>query len=292
MTDRVSVYIPCYNGERYLEPSLEALLQQTHTPDEIIVVDDASTDHSVKIASRYPVRLIRHKQNKGLAATRNTGILNSRNELVASIDQDVVPAPDWLERLLVGIHRDGFAGGGGRLLEKFQEKLADRWRAAHMRQDRGEFPKDDLPTLSTNNTLFKASAINQVGLYDEALRRSFEDWDMCFRLRSHGFRLYYRPDAVCYHLRRDTIQSVIRTWWQWGAPAWQRKAPTLHNLLAKLKQDLRLCLRYMREDNNRHVRLGLTAMDLLMLSYSVYADLRYFLRDRRRDSVPRKNEQV
>ena len=280
--DRVSVYIPCYNGERYLQGSLEALLRQTCAPDEILVIDDASTDHSVEVASRYPVRVIRHEHNKGLAAARNTGILNSRNELVASVDQDVAANPDWLEKLLPSIRRDGFAGGGGKLVEKFQQSLADQWRATHMRQDLGEHPRDDLRIMSTNNTLFKASAIKEVGLYNEIFRRTFEDWDMCHRLRRRGYRLYYRPDAVCNHLRRDTVSSAIKTWWRWRAPAWLQQPLTLESLLTKIRVDLRDCLADMaKRDWQRH-QLRLTGVDLLLASYSIYADLRCYLRDRGR----------
>lgn len=279
--DQVTLYVPCYNAERYLKDCLEAVLRQTHLPDEILVIDDGSTDHTAEIASKYPVRLIRHPQNKGLGAACNTAISNSRNELVASISADVAPAPDWLERLVVNIHHDGFAGGGGKLVEKFQQRLADQWRAVHMPQDRGHGPKDDLPTISGSNTIFKASAIKQIGLYNEAFRRSYEDHDLCERLRKRGFRLYYRPDAVCYHLRQDTIPSAIRTRWGWIAPIWHRQPFTLHNLLRRLRDDVRAHLRDMLFDDVRHFRLRLVGVDLLSLCYFIYADLRHHLRGRR-----------
>jgi GT2 family glycosyltransferase len=71
---KVSVYIPCYNVANYLAPVLEGALQQTLPPDEILVIDDGSKDQTCEIAARYPVTIVRHERNRGLAAARNTGI--------------------------------------------------------------------------------------------------------------------------------------------------------------------------------------------------------------------------
>lgn len=274
--EKVTLYIPCYNVEGYLKECLEAVLKQTHTPDEVLVIDDGSTDQTAEIAAQYPVRLIRHQQNKGLAAARNTAILNSRNELVASIDADVVLAQDWLEKMVVSMHHDGVVGAGGKLVEKFQQKLADRWRAIHMAQHWGDLPNEDPPAINGGNTIFKASAIKRVGLYNEVFRTNYEDHDICRRLRTRGYRLFYTPEAVCYHLRRDTIRSIVRTWWRWQAPPWQQKAFTRGTLRRKLQSDLGLHLRGLAFDDVRHLRFRLAGIDLLSLFYAIYADLRYY----------------
>src|ERR1700675_1360019 len=97
---KVFVYIPCYNAASYLECSLTGLLNQTRPPDEILIIDDGSSDNSVEVASRFPVKVIRHEKNKGLAAARNTAFRAARNELVASLDADCIADPDWLARLV------------------------------------------------------------------------------------------------------------------------------------------------------------------------------------------------
>ncbi len=90
ISGKVSLYIPCYNAERYIARAIEGALRQTNALDEILVVDDGSKDGTREIASRYPVRIISHDRNRGLAAARNTGFRNARNELVASLDADCV----------------------------------------------------------------------------------------------------------------------------------------------------------------------------------------------------------
>src|SRR5215218_6489486 len=66
----VSLYIPCYNVERFIARCIEGALAQTHSVDEILIIDDGCKDDTLKIAAKYPVRIIRHPVNKGLSAAR------------------------------------------------------------------------------------------------------------------------------------------------------------------------------------------------------------------------------
>ena len=127
--DKVSLYIPCYNADKFIDEALRGVKLQTYPVDEIIVVDDGSTDDTVAKASRYNVRIIRHGENKGLAAARNTAVTNAKNEFVASLDADCVPSADWLERLMKNCTGEKIAGVGGKLIERYASTIADRWRA-------------------------------------------------------------------------------------------------------------------------------------------------------------------
>lgn len=100
MSDKssVSVIIPCYNGAPYLRETLESALAQTHTPLEVIVVDDGSTDDSAAIAESFgpPVRVIR-QENQGESVARNRGIDEARGEWIALLDADDLWKPRKLE---------------------------------------------------------------------------------------------------------------------------------------------------------------------------------------------------
>lgn len=216
---KISAYIPCYNAATYIAPTIEALLQQTRPPDELLIIDDGSKDRTVEIASRYPVRVIRHETNRGLAAGRNTAFANARHELVASVDADVIVEPQWLENLAEAFADDSVAGSGGRLLEAFRETPADAWRAKHMSQDLGE-KRIEMVWPSPNRlggfgTIFRKEAVERVGGYDPQYRTNYEDVDLCTRLLRAGYRLVFDPRGVAHHQRRDTISSVIRTAWRW-----------------------------------------------------------------------------
>ncbi len=219
MNKTVSAYVPCYNAERYLAATLRGLFAQTHAIDEIIVVDDGSVDNTAQVAQQFPVKLLRHSANEGLAAARNTAIRHARHDLIASVDADVVPSPTWLERLLEKFTDTNVAGAGGRCVEQFQTTAADRWRGLHLVQDLGErdciiAPLDN-KGLSGFAAVFRKAAIQQVGGYNERYRTNWEDWDISVRLREAGYALIYCPDAVAVHMRTDTPMSVVRTAWRW-----------------------------------------------------------------------------
>ena len=216
---RLSVYIPCYNAARFIEASVNALLSQTCPPDEILVIDDGSSDNSAQLASRLPVRVIRHDKNKGLAAARNTAFLHATHPLVGAIDADVLPEPNWLEHLLTHFADPQVVGTGGRLIEAHHSRPADAWRATHMTQDLGteridiEYPSHK--RLGGFGTIFRKEAVLGVGGYNENYRTNYEDVDLCARLLKAGHKLIFEPRAVAFHQRRDSIGSVVRTSWHW-----------------------------------------------------------------------------
>ena len=213
--DKVSLYIPCYNAARFIDECLGGMKRQTYPVDEIMIVDDGSTDDTVAKASRYNVSIIRHGENKGLAATRNTAVTNAKNEFVASLDADCVPSPDWLERLMKNFTGERIAGVGGKLIERYASTLADRWRAVYMRQHWGSSWSDAPRFLFGSNNVFRKGALLKTGLYNVMYRSNSEDCDISLRLKEKGYILVYEPRAACEHLRADTLRSVLDTHWRW-----------------------------------------------------------------------------
>ena len=97
----VSCVVPCFNGERYLEAALRSILDQTHHPIEVIVVDDGSTDRSAEVVHRFggPVRYHR-QENRGPAGACNTGVALAAGEFIAFLEQDDLWLPHKTERQL------------------------------------------------------------------------------------------------------------------------------------------------------------------------------------------------
>jgi len=125
MKDLISIIIPVYNAEKYLEKCIESILVQTYKEYELILVDDGSKDNSGKICDAYAekdgrIRVI-HKKNAGVSAARNTGIENAKGEFIAFVDSD-----DWLEkesleilhREIIGQNADLAAGAFERITRK------------------------------------------------------------------------------------------------------------------------------------------------------------------------------
>jgi len=108
----VSVVIPAYNEERYLERCLAALARQTFPAErfEIIVVDNGSTDATAEIAHRFGVRVV-SEPRKGVARARQAGFAAARGEIIASTDADTVAPSFWVARIAAHFQGDPALGG-------------------------------------------------------------------------------------------------------------------------------------------------------------------------------------
>jgi len=277
----ITVYIPAYNVARFLPTAIESLLAQTLAPAEIVVIDDGSKDDSASVAQRYPqVTVARHERNSGLAAARNTAFRVARGEFVASLDADCVAEPTWLEKLSQHLTAVKIAGAGGFLREGVQNSIADRWRAAHMRQEWGATPVRNPKFLFGCNNIFKRAAVLEAGGYDETMRTNGEDCELSRQLYARNWELIYDPAAQATHLRCDSVKSVLDTYWRWWKSGVNAYAAGIslrsvvghalfvhfrHNFLELFTRDLRAR------------RFELLPLDVLLLAYLPYRDFRLWL---------------
>ncbi len=108
MTPLVSIVIASYNYGRFLGEAIASALGQTHGNIEVVVVDDGSTDDSVAVAGRFPVRLVA-KSNEGVARTRNRGAREARGEYLVFLDADDILQPTFVERCLRALGSAAYA---------------------------------------------------------------------------------------------------------------------------------------------------------------------------------------
>ena len=98
---KVSISIPVFNGEKTIKEVIDSINSQSIKFDEVILINDFSTDNTMKIVDSFPeIKKINNNENKGLSYCRNLGIKISRNEIVAGIDADVVFDKYWLENII------------------------------------------------------------------------------------------------------------------------------------------------------------------------------------------------
>lgn len=95
----ISIIIPAYNEERHIRACLEAIANQTIKPDEVIVVDNNSTDKTAEITQSYPFVTILHEKRQGVVFARNRGFNAARSRLIGRIDADTIVPPDWVARI-------------------------------------------------------------------------------------------------------------------------------------------------------------------------------------------------
>jgi glycosyltransferase involved in cell wall biosynthesis len=206
----VAVVIPCYNHARHLGDAIDSALAQTRAPDEVIVVDDGSTDDTPAVARRVPgVRYLRQR-NGGTAAACNAGLRVARTTFVQILAADDVLLPDALAAGLrcAAAHPEAAFVAGRHVVVRTEGSVERPWPA---------FAGDDLYTellrlnfiACTDAVLFRREPLRDAGGFDRRLR-SCEDYDVFLRLaRRHPVALHDEIVAE-YRVRSDCKSSDPR----------------------------------------------------------------------------------
>lgn len=194
-----SVIIPLYNKENYIHRTIESILNQSFTDFELIIVDDASTDDSLVLAKKYTsekIIFIEHAKNKGLAATRNTGIKQASSSYITFLDADDYWKPNFLKT----IHELIISYSEARI---FATNYEEDWKGKILVPNNGtnNLPRDfsgyiDFFKLNIGQGIychgsvcFHRELFEKIGLYNEQIEFS-EDIDFNIRANFH-FKLAY-----------------------------------------------------------------------------------------------------
>ncbi len=99
--ENISLYVCAYNDEKEIEEVINGILNLDPKPNEIIIVNDGSTDDTLKILNKYKnnITILNLAKNMGLPHARNIAIKNSKNDIVAALDSDVIPEKSWLLKI-------------------------------------------------------------------------------------------------------------------------------------------------------------------------------------------------
>jgi hypothetical protein len=214
MTPSVSVVIPNYNYEKTLARCLESVMEQTHRPIEVIVVDDGSTDSSREIVRSFPCTLLELEGNRGVSAARNAGIAASRGDIVFFLDSDEALTPDSIEHAVALLTGDPPRGGAplgcvhGLIapepliddgpIEWYKVLHAYWWR----RRGVGE-----VPTAFFAQAAVPRRVLDDIGPFDERLRDS-EDLEYSDRLAPR-YRILLTDGVLAYHDEVDRLRPLL-----------------------------------------------------------------------------------
>lgn len=204
----ISVIIPAYNREKLLPQTLESLLRQTLPAEEIIVVDDGSTDCTATVAESFeePVRVI-HQKNSGPAAARNRGFHESRGEFIHFFDSDDLALPNKHEVQVDALQKSGADIAYGPWVKG---RISDTSFVPENQvlQQRG-LPKDNLIkallthwSIVPHTCLFRRSIVEKVGGFPEQLF-SAEDQLMFLRCLLAGARVVHSPHTLELYRTND-----------------------------------------------------------------------------------------
>jgi GT2 family glycosyltransferase len=248
---RVSVVIPSWNGRSLLDLVLPSLERQHYRDFETVVVDNGSSDGTVEhLAERWPgVRVVALPENVGFAAGVNRGIERASGELIALVNNDMELDPGFLDALIDGLaSAPGAAAATAKMLAYHERGTLDgagdefRWSSVVMprgrgEQDRGQYDRrEEVFSACGGAALYRRSAFDEVGLFDEHFFAQLEDVDWGFRARLLGHACIYVPEAVAYHMGSASTKRPGRPDpWFWALPA-------RNNIWMWLKNYPRSCL--------------------------------------------------
>ena len=206
----ISVIVCSYNGERTIEETLAGLQTLDYPNYEVIVVDDGSTDRTSAIAGKYPVRLIRTK-NEGLSAARNLGLEAATGDIVAYIDDDAYPDPHWLTYLASMFLRSHHAGiGGPNFAPQGDGTIADCVANAPGGPVHVLLSDQVAEHIPGCNMAFWREKLVAIGGFDTQFRVAGDDVDICWRLQERGWTIGFAPTAVVWHHRRNSIKGYFK----------------------------------------------------------------------------------
>jgi GT2 family glycosyltransferase len=231
VTPRLSIVIPVLNAARTLPRTLEALTALDPAPDEIVLVDNGSTDDTPRrlqayaAAARADVVVLRESR-PGASVARNTGARAASGDIVVFTDADCCPRADWLAAVREPLADATVGAVAGRLattpprgvVETFGSLFTLQAPAAPARHTRwtpwaGGFP--------TANLAVRRDLLGRVGGFDESVAIYGEDYDLCARLYAAGAAIVYTPDAVVEHQHRVALGPMLRQAFGFGrSQAW------------------------------------------------------------------------
>jgi GT2 family glycosyltransferase len=209
-SELVSVIVCTHNGESTLRRCLEGIAGLHYPRYEVIVVDDGSTDGSAAIASEFDIRLISIEQS-GLSTARNVGLAAARGEIVAYLDDDAWPDPDWLRFLVVAFRSTDHAAVGGPNLPPADDGSV----AACVANSPGGpthvlLSDSEAEHIPGCNMAYRRAALERIGGFDPQFLTAGDDVDVCWRLQDAGETLGFHAAAVVWHRRRDSVRAYWR----------------------------------------------------------------------------------
>jgi len=210
-TNGVSIIIPTFNQWEYTKQTIESIKEYTDFNYEIIIVDNASTDNTIKELKNYTeVKVISNKENLGFPKAINQGILKATGDYLLLLNNDVVVTKGWLDRMLNVINSNKEIGIVGPISNSVSGVQLDKEAKYKDIEEMHKYAKK----VSKKNkgkilafqrvaflcTLIKKDVINQIGGLDERFTPgNFEDDDFCLRAQIVGFKTIVATDVFIHH---------------------------------------------------------------------------------------------
>lgn len=214
----VSVIVLNWNGKRFLDNCLSSLLSQDFHNYEVLLVDNGSTDDSLRFVEKFSkdvrLKIIALNENYGFSRGNNIGIKCSQSDYVIILNNDTEVKTNFITELVNAAEKDNQIGSVGcRILSQngktwFSQKFVNNgFIVPFFLQTLIEDRIEQISNISTINlansgcaVLYRRSVLDEVGFYDEDFWSNSEDWDLGYRINMAGFKSVYIPAPLVFHV--------------------------------------------------------------------------------------------
>jgi len=156
MEQKITVIMTVYNGEKYIKEAIDSILRQTYKNFELLIINDGSTDNTLKIVNQYQdkrLKLIQNPINSGIVYSRNKALEESTGEFIAVLDADDIALPTRLKKQLNFLEKNtdfGLIGGWAELIDEYGNLTGIKWK--------NKIPPNRISSTLLFNNLFTHSA--------------------------------------------------------------------------------------------------------------------------------------
>ena len=233
---KLAIVILNWNGQRFLEQFLPALIR--HTPDfaEVIIADNASSDLSLAfLKEHYPqLRVIRNNENEGFSKGYNQALAQVDAEYYCLLNSDIEVTENWVEPVIKLMDTDQtiaavqpkllsyneknkfeYAGAAGGFIDFLGYPFCRGRLFEFLEEDKGQYNNTMEVFWATGAALFVRSKLyHQLGGLDEDFFAHMEEIDFCWRLMNHGYKIIVHPAATVYHVGGGTLpkNNALKTY--------------------------------------------------------------------------------
>lgn len=202
---RISIIVPCYNGEEFLGETLDCLQKQTIEDWECVIVNDGSTDNSIKILREYEAKDSRYKvidkENEGPSVARNVAIAASSGKYILPLDADDLIAPTYAEKAI-------------EYLERHPKTKLVYCKAKYFGEKEGELnlPDYNYDEIPYGNCIFcscvyRREDFEKTGGYNPNMNYGNEDWDFLLSLLKPKDEVYCIPEVLFYYRQHGITRT-------------------------------------------------------------------------------------
>lgn len=210
-TPSATVIIVTYNNSDLLLKNLDSLNKQTVSDFEIIIIDNNEKNDTFPLVKNYPINYIKLKKNYGLSLARNIGIKFARGKIVIFLDDDAIPADDFVEQHIKAYQTNDIIGLRGKAIPINNKNIYNHFSYHYNYGDK------IIPCYINleGNSSFKKKELSEIGGFNPKLEGAggYEGLELTYRIISKykdKSKLVYYPEAIIYHNYSDTFIKYVK----------------------------------------------------------------------------------